>query len=188
MRAMNPPSTAACALRRLSPRLIASAALLIGIATTSISLAQAPGPRHLSADEIVEKLAPRPEVRTRSMGGSRTLRVEPRQVDFQIGFDFDSARIRPDSIAQLEDLVRAMRADQLATQRFRIEGHTDAAGTPAYNEDLSQRRARAVLDFLVARGISIDRLMAEGRGMRELIDTANPLSAENRRVRVVARD
>jgi flagellar motor protein MotB len=45
-----------------------------------------------------------------------------------------------------------------------------------------------VLDFLVARGISIDRLMAEGRGMRELIDTANPLSAENRRVRVVARD
>jgi outer membrane protein OmpA-like peptidoglycan-associated protein len=81
-----------------------------------------------------------------------------------------------------------MRADQLSTQRFRIEGHTDAAGTPSYNEDLSQRRALAVLDFLVARGVRVDRLAAEGRGMRELLDAANPLSAENRRVRVVARD
>jgi len=170
-----------------SARALSGIALLVTAIMIPVALAQSPAPRHLSADEIVEKLAPRPEVRTRSMG-SRTLKVEPRQIDFQIGFDFDSAQIRSDSVGQLEDLARAMRADRLTTLRFRIEGHTDAAGTPAYNEDLSQRRARAVLDFLAARGVGFERLAAEGRGMRELLDTTNPLSAANRRVRVVARD
>lgn len=142
----------------------------------------------ISTDEIVQRLAPPDQPRTRSLSGSRTLRVEPREIDFQIGFDFDSASIRPESRGQLDDLVRAMNHDRLRPVRFRIEGHTDGAGTPSYNESLSQRRAHAVLDYLVARGVGHDRLIAEGKGMRELVDRDNPLSAANRRVRVVTRD
>ena len=143
----------------------------------------------MSAEEIIEQLAAPPEqqVKTRSLAG-RAFRLEPRKLDFQIGFDFDSASIRPESVPQLEEIARAMKAERLGAMRFRIEGHTDATGTAAYNESLSSRRARSVSDFLQKLGISATRLEAEGRGMRELADHANPYSATNRRVRIVTID
>lgn len=141
----------------------------------------------LKAEEIIERLAPPPAPRTRSLG-TRAFKLEPRTIDFQIGFDFDSARIRPDSIAQLDEIARALQAERLSELRFRVEGHTDAAGTAAYNDSLSERRARAVVEFLTARHIDADRLKPEGRGMRELAEPRNPLSAANRRVRIVTID
>jgi outer membrane protein OmpA-like peptidoglycan-associated protein len=156
--------------------------LLITLASVAV---QAQPTRTLSADEIVEQLAAPP--RTRSLG-QRAFRLEPRKLDFQIGFDFDSARIRSDSVPQLEEIVRAMNADRLASIRFRIEGHTDGVGTAVYNEALSDRRAKAVVEFLQSRGVVTSRLEAEGKGMRELADPANPQAAINRRVRIVTID
>jgi len=141
--------------------------------------------QRISADEIVDKLAP--PARTRSLG-QRAFTLQPRKLDFQIGFDFDSAKIRPDSLPQLEEIARALTADRLMSVRFKIEGHTDAVGTASYNENLSDRRARSVVDFLKARGIDSTRLESEGKGMRELADPANPQSAVNRRVRIVTID
>jgi outer membrane protein OmpA-like peptidoglycan-associated protein len=156
--------------------------LLITLASMAV---QAQPTRTLSADEIVEQLAAPP--RTRSLG-QRAFRLEPRKLDFQIGFDFDSARIRSDSVPQLEEIVRAMNAERLASIRFRIEGHTDGVGTAVYNEALSDRRAKAVVEFLQSRGVFTSRLEAEGKGMRELADPANPQAAVNRRVRIVTID
>lgn len=165
----------------------AIATMLLAIASWPL-LAFGQAPRTLSAEEIVEQLAAPPEPpRTRSLA-ARAFRLEPRKLDFQIGFDFDSAKIRPESGPQLEEIARAMKAERLASVRFRIEGHTDATGTAAYNESLSDRRAKAVSDFLQRLGISASRLEAEGRGMRELADQANPRSAANRRVRIVTID
>ena len=70
--------------------------------------------------------------------------------------------------------------------RVRIVGHTDNAGTPDYNEDLSQRRAATVVRYLEEHGIAAARLDAEGRGQRDPV--ATNLTAQGRQLnrRVVA--
>jgi outer membrane protein OmpA-like peptidoglycan-associated protein len=69
-------------------------------------------------------------------------------------------------------------------QTVRIEGHTSDEGTDEYNLDLSTRRARAVVDALVQRGIPRDRLIYEGHGERDPLfaNDSDPHRAENRRV------
>jgi outer membrane protein OmpA-like peptidoglycan-associated protein len=137
----------------------------------------------LGAAEIIEQLAP-PQPAS-SPVRTRGFRIAPRQIDFQIQFDFNSDRIRPDATAQLREIARAMTAPQLASLQFRIEGHTDAAGSATYNADLSERRARRIVHFLVDQGIASERLHAEGKGMSELLTPEEPLAAANRRVRIV---
>ena len=137
-----------------------------------------------SVDDFIKAL--KPEVRTRGLG--RNLKVEPARIDVTVNFDFDSARLRPESLPQLERLGAAMRTDTLLSLRFRIEGHTDAKGSERYNEVLSARRAQAVVDFLVSQGVGAQRLSPVGMGFSELLDTADPLAARNRRVRVQTLD
>ena len=166
--------------------------VLLGLATlwSSATRAQgAPGSfrepvTDASVDDFVKAL--KPEVRTRGLG--RNLKVEPARIDVTVNFDFDSARLRPESLPQLERLGAAMRTDALQAFRFRIEGHTDAKGSDRYNEALSARRAQAVVDFLVSQGVGAQRLSPVGMGFSELLDTADPLAARNRRVRVQTLD
>ncbi|MBK1696372.1 OmpA family protein [Rhodovibrio salinarum] len=97
-------------------------------------------------------------------------------------FNTNKASIRPESYRILRDV-----ADRLAERpgvRVRVIGHTDNRNTAAYNMDLSQRRAKAVVSFLIERGIDPDRLVAVGRGESEPIasnDTEAGM-ARNRRV------
>jgi outer membrane protein OmpA-like peptidoglycan-associated protein len=74
----------------------------------------------------------------------------------------------------------------LQAQRFRVEGHTDGKGQAAYNQQLSERRAAAVVQYLAQRGVGTERLQAQGKGFSELLKPEDPLAAENRRVRIVA--
>lgn len=105
--------------------------------------------------------------------------------DLKILFPFNSAELTPEARAQLDQLGRALASPDLRPFRFRIAGHTDAVGSEAYNEGLSARRARAVVDYLVERhGIDRGRLAALGLGERELADPKDPASAVNRRVEV----
>lgn len=71
-------------------------------------------------------------------------------------FDFDRYTLRPDATRVLDEAVTAMRDD--ATLRIEIEGHTCNIGTAEYNLALGDRRANAVRDYLVNRGVSADRL------------------------------
>ena len=68
--------------------------------------------------------------------------------------------------------------------RIRVEGHTDNVGAAAYNKDLSQRRAAAVVEYLVSKGVARDRLVPVGYGFeRPVASNATALGrAKNRRV------
>jgi len=105
-----------------------------------------------------------------------------------IQFDFNSARVRPESQQALANLSQALQSPELLSSNFSIEGHTDAKGRSDQNQKLSQQRADAVSEFLKKRGVADSRLLATGKGAAELANTANPFAAENRRVRIVNQD
>jgi outer membrane protein OmpA-like peptidoglycan-associated protein len=89
---------------------------------------------------------------------------------------------------QLNPLGRALVSNDLASFRFRIEGHTDTVGPADENRLLSERRANAVRDYLVERfSIAADRLVTEGLGeSRLLVPTADETPQQrNRRVQVL---
>jgi outer membrane protein OmpA-like peptidoglycan-associated protein len=109
-------------------------------------------------------------------------------LSLSIQFDFDSARIRPESLVVLGNLAAALASPALQASPFVIEGHTDAKGAADYNRKLSAQRAQAVKDLLVAKGIDAARLVSVGKGSSELANASAPLAAENRRVKIVNQD
>jgi len=79
-----------------------------------------------------------------------------------ITFEFDSAEIQP---ASEEALIRAAQSlRDNPTAHVEIAGHTDDVGTDAYNLKLSEARAQAVADWLIAHGIDDERLTVRGFG------------------------
>lgn len=79
-----------------------------------------------------------------------------------VNFDFDRAEIRPEARPILDQA--AERLSQCPGERVVVEGHTDAIGSDGYNQDLSERRASSVRDYIVGRGVSAGRIQAVGRG------------------------
>jgi OOP family OmpA-OmpF porin len=106
----------------------------------------------------------------------------------QIAFAGGKAKILPASNKVLNEVALAM--NDFPRMRVFIEGHTDAVGKPATNLRLSERRADAVLDYLVARGITPDRLESAGLGQTKPIASNKTKTgrAKNRRteIRVVS--
>jgi outer membrane protein OmpA-like peptidoglycan-associated protein len=102
-----------------------------------------------------------------------------------IQFEPNSSQVRPESGGLLGDLVAAMISPELKDSRFVIEGHTDARGNPTANRRLSQERAEEVRQYLILLGVHASRLKAVGKGSSEPANRKDPMSAENRRVRVV---
>ncbi len=81
----------------------------------------------------------------------------------ELGFALDQATLRPEDLPLLDALAAWLR-DHPEVRLLRVEGHADEVGAPAYNYDLSLRRATAVLEALVARGVAAERLQAVGTG------------------------
>lgn len=79
-----------------------------------------------------------------------------------IFYDFDRATLRPESKEALDQLVQMMRDNPNIT--IEMTSHTDRVGTEDYNIDLSKRRAKAVVDYLIEAGISPQRLQYHGFG------------------------
>jgi len=99
-----------------------------------------------------------------------------------ITFGFDSAEIGESDGQILDVAVEQLR--EAPEVRVSVVGHTDSIGAEAYNQGLSQRRARAVVSYLTSRGIAAERLTAEGKGEAEPLasnDTSDG-RAQNRRV------
>ncbi len=84
-----------------------------------------------------------------------------------IFFDFDKYELKRASFPELNRVIKMMQKNE--NVRISVEGHTDNVGTIAYNNALSERRARAVTDYLIRHGISKDRLEAKGWGMSKPI-------------------
>jgi outer membrane protein OmpA-like peptidoglycan-associated protein len=101
-----------------------------------------------------------------------------------INFGFDSAELLPESDPVLEKLAEGLADDPSAA--ISIEGHTSSEGDEAYNTGLSERRAQAVVDDLVSRGIEAGRLTAVGHGEARPIASNDDENgrAMNRRVEV----
>ena len=139
-----------------------------------------------SSDDIVKKLMPAPM--SRSLRG---VSVAPGQeaarptIDLYINFEFDSAKLDNDGILTLKRLGTALKDPKLAVFVFEIAGHTDAVGTDDYNQALSEKRAKAVVDHLVAfYEIAPARLKAAGYGKTKLRDASKPNDGVNRRVQI----
>jgi outer membrane protein OmpA-like peptidoglycan-associated protein len=98
-----------------------------------------------------------------------------------IFFDFDKATLRDESTSELERLTKLL--NDVPTLKIEISGHTDSKGADAYNLKLSERRAHAVVDYLVVAGIAKDRLTYKGAGESEPVSTNDTEAGrqENRR-------
>lgn len=79
-----------------------------------------------------------------------------------IFYDFDRATLRPESKEALDGLAQMLRDNPNIT--IEMASHTDRVGTEEYNLDLSHRRAKSVIDYLIEAGISPDRLQYQGYG------------------------
>jgi len=101
---------------------------------------------------------------------------------------FTSAKsdLLPAAQLKLNDVAKAL-TEQDPDSKIVVEGHTDSQGSAASNQDLSQRRAQSVRDYLVSRGIASDRITAAGFGPSRSIADNNSAEgrANNRRVEIV---
>jgi len=87
--------------------------------------------------------------------------TKPVVVD-NIFYDFDRATLRPESKTALDELAQVLRDNPNVT--IEMASHTDRKGSEQYNIDLSARRAKSVIDYLISVGIAPDRLQSQGYG------------------------
>ncbi|MBP5987087.1 MAG: OmpA family protein [Azonexus sp.] len=80
-------------------------------------------------------------------------------------FDFNKAVLRPEGKAKLDEVVAKSQAIKLEV--ILAVGHTDRIGGDAYNQKLSEKRAAAVKEYLVAKGIEANRVYTEGKGEKQ---------------------
>jgi outer membrane protein OmpA-like peptidoglycan-associated protein len=102
-------------------------------------------------------------------------------------YDVDKYELKPESYPELDRVVRFLKENPQVT--VQIAGHTDSIGTDDYNQKLSERRAQAVVDYLVARNIFSARIQAIGYGKTKPV-SANDTEdgrAKNRRVEMVVK-
>jgi len=107
-------------------------------------------------------------------GGKLTLK--------NIFFDFDKTELLPKSFIELDKLFEFIQEQSI--DLVEISGHTDSKGNDDYNRKLSDARAKAVVDYLISRGIEKEKLTSIGYGEGEPIDTNDTDGgrANNRRV------
>ena len=96
-------------------------------------------------------------------------------------FDYDEDTLKEESLEELFAISRLMKSDSMYT--LLVEGHADERGTREYNLALSERRAKAVEDFLTATGVSSFNIEVVGYGEEVPVDTSSNESAwsKNRR-------
>ena len=102
-----------------------------------------------------------------------------------VHFDFDRSMLRPEAIRILDDAVMKLQANP--TLNITIEGHCDSLGTVEYNLSLGERRANAVRDYLLNRGIAAGRMRTVSYGEERPIADNNTEAgrAMNRRAHLV---
>ena len=176
-------------------RILAVGCLSWSVLSAPASQAQDDGFR--SAEEIVEHFTTsegEPMVVGRTKGvtwgkeaDSPTLSSAPEsRMEFRaIQFALDSAELTGTALRQLEALATALDRDAMRPFFFAILGHTDSHGNPAYNRDLSTRRAGAVKRHLVAADVSPRRLVDVGLGMDFPLPDISSYDGRNRRVEIV---
>ena len=117
--------------------------------------------------------------------------LTPEQPSFSIGstfvmkdifFEFDKSTLLQQSYFELRSLISLL--ETYPDMRIEIRGHTDGKGSDSYNNRLSENRAKAVADYLIAKGINEKRIQYKGYGKSLPVDTNDTEEgrAKNRRV------
>jgi outer membrane protein OmpA-like peptidoglycan-associated protein len=160
------PATAPAVRSPAVPRVVAAAAS-----------ARAPAPSTRGAARVaVAKASP---------AARRMVRPEEARVDLRLSFELNSATLTAAAREDAKEFAKALLLPELATKRFRIEGHTDSRGSRPLNIDLSERRARAVVEYLGSLGIPAERLEVRGFGPDRPLKGRSAAADENRRVEAV---
>jgi len=107
-----------------------------------------------------------------SKEGEKSIRIALRPIDEivegdmvklnPILFDFNKHNIKPQAAFELDKLVELMKKNPEMV--IKVEGHTDNRGTDAYNMDLSERRSRSTVQYVISKGIAKDRISGQGFG------------------------
>jgi OOP family OmpA-OmpF porin len=154
----------------------------VAIAAAPVAVAAAaepPPPADADGDGVVDESDQCPDTPTGDRVGPYGCSCD---VTRQLEFGFDSAELTDADKTVLDEV-----AETLARLKFvegTVEGHTDSQGEEDYNQDLSERRAQAVADYLESKGIAAGRLKVQGLGESKPIgdnDTAEGRT-QNRRV------
>jgi outer membrane protein OmpA-like peptidoglycan-associated protein len=138
-----------------------------------------PAPRDTDADGITDNIDKCPNT-------ARGEKVDPvgcaYNVRLNVLFETNSATLQSESGAELDRIVAAL--NSTPTLFAIIEGHTDSTGPAAYNQSLSERRAKSVADYLMEHGVNSSRLQWKGYGASQPIadNTTSEGRAQNRRV------
>ncbi len=107
-----------------------------------------------------------------SKEGEKSIRIALRPIDDIIEgemvklnpilFDFDKHNIKPQAAFELDKLVQLMKKNPEMV--IKVEGHTDNRGSDSYNKNLSDRRAKSTVQYVISKGIAKDRISGEGFG------------------------
>jgi outer membrane protein OmpA-like peptidoglycan-associated protein len=185
------------------PRLL----LTLSLATIAISAGSAcaakkppepPPPPPVDVNVPAPPARPMPTVNRQLLEEVKKAGLEAREVDEGVIiylptvflFEFDKAVVTVDAKKQLRDVGKLLIGEVAENRRVTVEGHADAVGTRAYNRSLSDRRAAAVIQELVAAGVKSERISKRVFGEDKPLEpnrrpdgTDNPEGrAKNRRV------
>lgn len=147
--------------------------------------------RRLNGAQVpAECLAPRPRGLTR--GKSRGSIVPPPTAAVAPGpvaldntyFAYNSSELDAKTRRVLQRIAYVMNHRDSVGLTYRVDGHTDAKGSAAYNYALSERRARAVQQGLIVHGVDAKRLSIVANGFDRLLDPVHRYAAINRRVEI----
>jgi OOP family OmpA-OmpF porin len=127
--------------------------------------------------DVVEKAAPVPAPEKITLSG-------------QVLFDFNRADLRPEGRRELQKAIGSVKEKlqglAVEQRQINVTGHTDAVGSDAYNQRLSERRARAVAEFMVEHGVDSRIIRARGAGEAEPVESNDTEAGRqaNRRVEI----
>ena len=123
--------------------------------------------------------------KSRPMTAANNKAIPKGRADLRVTFVTGSSELTESGQREAQKFAAALSSPLLQGMRFTIEGHTDAVGNRVSNQELSRRRAAAVVDYLVGKGVDRSRFDAVGYGADRPLDGVSPAAAINRRVEVV---
>ena len=157
--------------------------------TRSLTAAPAEDPSKAAAESAFVQSIKNRTTRSLSSGERDQIYAiaqEKPNIDLEITFDYNSAKISTSALPQVDALGKALTDPSLKGTTFVVAGHTDAVGGDTFNQDLSERRADAVKQYLTTKyGMAAADLVTVGYGKTRLKNPNDPKGGENRRVQVV---
>lgn len=138
-----------------------------------------------STESATVEIEPGEEQTVRVVLKGTKVRVELEQIVIleRVYFEYDKDIIKGESYPLLDEVANTIRSHP-ELGKIEVAGHTDGDGNELYNQDLSQRRAEAVVRYLIGKGVAADRLVAVGYGESDPVvpNTTTENKAKNRRV------